>query len=698
MATLDSRFYCTSDLDTYYVDNATGEPLAGGIVIFYSDVNRTSLKPVYQLTGTPGNYSFSVLPNPCTLSSAGTFQDDNGNNIVPYYYPFMGTQEENTGIEELYYIMVKNSGGSRQFTRQAWPPIIANDISPTTESEITNFIPNGQFLSHTNITSLTNPPITSFIFGAQTINAQPIAQGGWYFAYTNGTTATFNNSFSQIPSSGGWGANNFPKYLFNFNCTGIGDTPLTRDLWITWPDINKFSSGNPPGSTSYTLYFDARSNDSNAYTFTLYQIYYFGTGGAASTSFFSSPIATITIGPSGTLSSVNIQDINFLVNQGNIGTSENDFIGLALRGPMGGWNVSLSDFLLVSGNKIFNSFPIETNDEMLSRGVAGFMPTPATAGSDLYLPLILTPKGMTFDHSIVGQIIGKTQTAANAVNNELLMDGSAFTFSGYSSLGIPYSRLGSYLLQNSAGLTAPGGSSIGAGVIPIYGTGTSFVSIWLNSVAGKFDLNFNTASGSNTVSNGTSGFTHTSADPLYVFTIPGIPSAGTYFTFTPAASGLVFNVWFTVDGAGTAPATPTGANILVSLVTGDTIATTRSKIQVAVNQYQFALLDARGYFWRGLDPSGTIDPDVATRTDNIKYNGSAIVTATLGTFEAASFLQHTHTVAINGIIQNYCGDGESSTYNTTGPTTTTFTSANASQGGGSETRPINLALNWFIKY
>src|SRR5579871_4733347 len=121
MATIDPRFICTSDLEALFRDNSTGLPLSGGILTFYSDVNRTVLKPIYQLTGTPGNYTYQPLPNPCVLSSAGTFQDAPGNNIVGFYYPFTGTPAENTGVQELYYITCLNSGFVPQFVRQGWP-------------------------------------------------------------------------------------------------------------------------------------------------------------------------------------------------------------------------------------------------------------------------------------------------------------------------------------------------------------------------------------------------------------------------------------------------------------------------------------------------------------------------------------------------------------------------------------------------
>ncbi len=206
----------------------------------------------------------------------------------------------------------------------------------------------------------------------------------------------------------------------------------------------------------------------------------------------------------------------------------------------------------------------------------------------------------------------------------------------------------------------------------------------------------NTASGSNAVNNQTSGFTHTAADPLYVFTVPGVPTATQYFSFTVATGGpLVYNVWFTVNGIGTAPTTPTGANILVKLVTADTVATTIQKIAKAVNGYQFQLIDLRGWFLRGLDPSATTDSDAATRTINgIADNANLWTGAFLGSLEAGAFASHTHP-PLAGFSNfweqksggnGFSGSGDASTAPTTGPI------------GGSETRPLNIACNFFIKY
>lgn len=811
MANLDPRFFCTSDIDSYFVDNASGLPLSGGIVTFYSDVNRISLKPVYQLTGTPGNYTYSALPNPLPLSSAGTYTDEVGNNIVIYYYPFTGTPDDDTGVQELYYITCVNSGFVPQFIRQGWPQAAGSNTPPIVDEEIDNFIPNGQFLAHNNISSLTEPPITALTFGAQTIDAQAIAQGGWYFAYTNGTNATFSNTFAQIPSSGGWGINSFPKYLFTFNCTSIGGTPPTRDLWITWPDINKFSSGNPPGSIPYTLFFDARSNDGNSYTFTLYQIYYFGTGGSPSTSFFSSPIATINIGPSSTLVSQNIQNITWLVNQGTIGTNGDDFVGLALRGPASGWNVSMSDFVLAQGNETFLSFPVETNDQMLSRGVAGFMPTPNPDGSDLYLPLILTPQGMIFDHSEISTIVAKP--LANGLNNELLCDGNNYLCGGYSSIGIPYKRLfnmlydtsnnlaefGSgasfiqsyinsgltsqiYLTTNQAGaVTHP---AVGAGLgsftfrsgtngaatvnYTAYANADNFVTVFSNFTNGTHSGNLfadnnttmsftslntplggeyykvliGTVTASTLANTGMAGkyftFSNHATDYYFWFYVTnetdpapggtGIQcdidtnmsaadvaiaiatrlgeaqidfitcsaassiAAGDYFTFyANSPSPQEYVLWYQINGVGTQPVVSgTPIYLLTNIGSADSAATVADKTQNALNTYLFATPDLRGMFLRGNDPTGIWDLDVAKRYSFL----GAILGTNPGTFELDQLISHDHSIAN---ITNIIGPGGTGAVYTTGPAGT-LTSPVTNFTGGTENRPVNMSVNWFIKY
>src|SRR2546428_10063801 len=113
---LDPRYIPLYQLQSYFVDKTTGEPLSGGKVYFYSDVNRTVPKTVYELSSTTGTYTYVPLPNPVILSAWGTPVDNNGNDIVIYAFPF-----DSLGNSELYYVVVQDSLGRPQFTREAVP-------------------------------------------------------------------------------------------------------------------------------------------------------------------------------------------------------------------------------------------------------------------------------------------------------------------------------------------------------------------------------------------------------------------------------------------------------------------------------------------------------------------------------------------------------------------------------------------------
>src|SRR5580693_7123038 len=98
---LNRQYVTAPSLQEYFVDKDSGLPLSGGFVYFYVDTARSVLKPVFEQTGSPPNYTYSVLPNPVTLSAVGTFQDASGNDIIPYYYPY-----DSFGDVQLYFIEV----------------------------------------------------------------------------------------------------------------------------------------------------------------------------------------------------------------------------------------------------------------------------------------------------------------------------------------------------------------------------------------------------------------------------------------------------------------------------------------------------------------------------------------------------------------------------------------------------------------
>jgi hypothetical protein len=155
---LDPHYIPAFSIEDVLLDKDTGAPLSGGQVFFYQDNNRGMLKPVYQLTGTSPNYSFTQLPNPVILSSIGTFEDDMGNPVIPYFYPFDAARNV-----ELYYVVVLSSGDVPQFVRQA-VPYIPEDFNPVESSaSFQNSLSNPQFAEVLFITPITTLTITAAV-------------------------------------------------------------------------------------------------------------------------------------------------------------------------------------------------------------------------------------------------------------------------------------------------------------------------------------------------------------------------------------------------------------------------------------------------------------------------------------------------------------------------------------------------------
>src|SRR5712671_2014084 len=163
---LDPRYITDGPLEEGFLSKDSGLPLAGGTVTFYRDSSRITLKTVYELTGAPPNYSYVPLPNPITLSSIGVIQNAGGDNVVIYYYPWLAD-----GITpDLYYVVVKDSNGVDQFTREAWPNSAAGE-SPGADTSlpVQNQISNPQFtqILINDVPTLT-PSTTTFSVSAET--------------------------------------------------------------------------------------------------------------------------------------------------------------------------------------------------------------------------------------------------------------------------------------------------------------------------------------------------------------------------------------------------------------------------------------------------------------------------------------------------------------------------------------------------
>ena len=266
-------------LQDYFVDKTTGAPLSGGVLTFYQDNSRTTLKNVYYLSGSPLGYTYIPLPNPLTLSDVGTIEDANGNDVIPLFYPY--SELDNT-TKQPYYITVYSSDGILQFTRQNFPINPTSSSGGTTNATNENLIANNEFwrnIGSLNATTLTN----SFTLNGATLYYATIAPSqhdGFtdmsdiqFIKDANDATDTltfekFVGNFSDqiIPDD------ITPEFYLNVTCTGAGSESVKYVQLPIQLHVDSLS-----GVTTCTAVIDAMAETgSPAITLKLFQ--FLGTG------------------------------------------------------------------------------------------------------------------------------------------------------------------------------------------------------------------------------------------------------------------------------------------------------------------------------------------------------------------------------------------------------------------------------------
>lgn len=825
---LDTRFIPLYYLQEVIVDKTTGAVLSGGTLSFYSDINRNVPKQVYMISGTPPNYQYTAIGTQVTLSSVGTPTDGSGNDIAIYVFPYDGTPATTTNTLDLYYIVAQNSSGTQQWTREGVPNLAA-DSTPSAVN-VANFAANGQFLLHNDNSPVPGGSTIAYGGSQGTMDVTTVAPGGWTFERTTGGTFTDTITFPRLTTT----ASQSPRFAIKIVRTGTADALIAK-IGIRFMDVMKFSGNN------ITFLFTGFTSSGSA-SLTLYEIDYFGTnadGSLATATQYNiagtssgSPVSPVTVTTTQQEFALNFTARN---NVGTtLGTRDNDFVQFALVLPAStAVNVTLTDFMIVLGNAAnTTAFPVVTNGQFVIDAMDALAQTTSqptnTApnyypqdGSNLYLPVVMTPAGFTYDYSVVGTVYSAIYSSSYAANLPVYVcDGSIKNYATYSSIGIPNSRLGALLISDSPVANTPK-----------YGTGTTFATVYAytlptsafrvtansagvfaaasdgstatgftftNVNTGAASINYNAYSnvastvlavgtfGAGTVfapfNAATSGFTLTLlsnatgllAQQFYAITIlcttaaalanpggvgkyfqfsnasttyymwfrvtlggtqetdpaPGgtgimvnlqntstataqdvanivreainkyqvtsvvvstVPPAGSFFQFV-ASSGTYFG-WYQVAGLPTSAPSGSGTGIKIVLVGTETAAQVVTKTLTAINAYQYAVPDFRGMFLRGLDAAGTWDTTVASRWSTV----SALSGANLATFEFQQFLQHTHVATTPGAD--------------VGGTIPPFTVARAASAGstgdipdavatagGSETRPVNTAVNFYIRY
>lgn len=607
------QYLISPSLEELFRDKDTGAPLRNGVIYFWQDDARTIPKLVYKQTGSPPDYTYVALPNPLELSSIGTTQDPNtGDDIKIFYHPY-----DTDGNIQLYFIEVYSEGGKTtgvfQWSREGWPPGLSASQSGATD--LTNYIPNGQFLIHNEI-----PADGTLEAGEIREPVTIIAQGGWSFNRPEASSATDIVTFEALASTTNPSGN--PRFAVQVNCQIPSSGDTVKDLRVKFTDVNKFASDDD----QYTFAMTGESLGTGSVTVELILIKSFD-----GTAEDETPIDTLVI--TNAFRMINSAPFVFGINTGEVITADS-YVQLAIRFPTAAaFNVQITDTILTLGAVTITDFPPTTDATFKDDSIFGWVDLPAADGSDLYLMPMLTKYGMRWDDSVIGDVVYETQTSLyvdslHPTTNRMLADGTTYLTAHYSDLGIPFARLqAKYWIESLQ--------------VPRYGTGADYMTTAFAGTGNQLIITNNSAGAVTDAANGTPSTTFTIAtihqgddgyscssylvdtDTFYIandnpgivtditantsgFTvvvvqignavIPQISSvqtiaasgisAGDYFTFfTYDAMEVEYYCWFKIDNVGSDPA-PGGTGIEVDLLSTDTAAIVAQKIQLSLNGWE----------------------------------------------------------------------------------------------------------------
>ena len=212
-------------LQDSFVDK-DGTPMAGGTVTCYQDKSRTTLKNWYYQSGSPGSYTYIPLPNPLTLSAAGTICDINGVDTIPFFYPYSELDETQP---QPYYITIVNYAQTNQITRANFPFISSTGGSAGTGTAFNNLIVNNGFWRNAQPNTLTSPSNLSIVLSTPFLTVQTVSIGTLTTVYAGIVAPSQHDTFS------------FPDIQFVKNNITASETctftpfPLNNQLVITKP-------------------------------------------------------------------------------------------------------------------------------------------------------------------------------------------------------------------------------------------------------------------------------------------------------------------------------------------------------------------------------------------------------------------------------------------------------------------------------
>lgn len=449
-------------LQDYFVDKDTGGPLTAGIVSFYHDNARTIFKNVFYQSGTPGNYTYITLPNPLTLSGVGTIQDGNGNDVIPFFYPY---SETDNSTPDPYYITVDSSDLQRQFTRANFP-FVASTPQGTDVPTLDNIIANNVFwrnigsINVTNITDLVIAPGAHDGYHAPDIRFIKSIIGA------NDTLTFFKFPLGQPP--GGFLPGDItPEYYLNFQCTApqVGELIKAINIPIS---LHIETLESTPASISIWLQ-NVGGSANNLITLFIFQ--FTGTGTIS-----PSPIAIQTIPITGAWTKYVIPFIFPSASGAVLGPGGDDALFLQIGIPL-----SLTCNFNIAKPAIYLSNEVPTNEFTTYDEVDSIVNTPRTGDIRVSLNTFWPYGWVLMDDGTIGNL-GSNATNLQSIDTWPLFNLLWTTFQGsqvlapmFTSAGAPIAYGGSAITDfaalNQISLTKTVGRAL-ASQGPGHGTGT----------------------------------------------------------------------------------------------------------------------------------------------------------------------------------------------------------------------------------
>jgi len=279
-------------LQDSFVDK-DGSPMAGGIITCYQDNSRTTLKNWYyqssNFADAEGNYTFSRLPNPLTLSSAGTICDSNGVDTIPFFYPYSELDET---VSQPYYITIVNHAQTNQITRPNFPyNVIANSVTSNALS-VDNYIINNVFWRNIGSASLTS---------TTQLTVAPSQHDGFQYPdivfRKNVTGAVDTVTFTKFAQSNTQTLTGdiTPEFYLNHTCSGAGSGELQK--CYQFPISLHLDTLN---AVTYTVTIQAQNAGGTSTGENVIELLIFQDTGTGTTAPVPFPITSITLNPAWT--------------------------------------------------------------------------------------------------------------------------------------------------------------------------------------------------------------------------------------------------------------------------------------------------------------------------------------------------------------------------------------------------------------